>query len=151
MKKSLKYRIIHNFYKVKNYFESIWFKYVTNPKLIREKAKNDNKSKVEFEGKHNVNLKRVNELMYHSDIDYNLKKDYHNQKLLEARQDYHKYVELNKYYIKPPMFYEPEICDIHNESLEHINPNALKDLIKYENSIKPFKGEVYKFKNIKKP
>lgn len=115
------------------YFKSLWFVYVEEPKLIKEKYFKEQKIKLEFEEKRNLKIARIKDLMDYKQTHGNLKKDYYNNKLEEARKDYHTNFELNRYTTKSPFFYEPEICDIHNESIPNKPKLDLRDLIRYEN------------------
>lgn len=116
--------------KIKNYFLSLIDKYITGPiktnkenKLKLEKEEIDkivlNEKIKKFEETFNTDFDRVTELMTSNADEYhNVKKDYYNEKLREARN--------RGLTNTSPMFYEPEINEIHNENLD--NPT----LVKYE-------------------
>jgi hypothetical protein len=57
------------------------------------------------------------ETVYHEN---NPKFNYLNQKLVEGRENVNK---MSKFLANTPFFYEPEICDIHNETLHLKNKN----------------------------
>ncbi len=130
--------------KIKLYFNSIWFKYVEEPKLIREKYRQDKKIVDDFESKQKLKVDRVKDLMVYKQNYHSPKKEYYDEKLTEARKYYHDNFDMNSWYIKPPAFYEPDICDIHNDSLEKSDPNALKKLIYDEARKLPFKSISHK-------
>ena len=120
------------FDKVKSYFRNLWLKYVINPKFEREKIKKDKEKarnyKETFEKLHNTAVEHVKELMFHRDVysEYHGGKlNFRNEELLKGRKHILKYT---KYVNKIPKFYEPEICEIHNENL-NLNGSSLKAIM----------------------
>jgi hypothetical protein len=118
--------------KIKSYFRNLWFKYVTNPKFEREKIKKAkdeaNKHKENFEKKHNTAVEHIKQLMFNDKLyseHYGGRIDFRNEELLKGRKHLLKYA---KYVNKVPKFYEPEICDIHNENL-NLNGSSLKAIM----------------------
>lgn len=129
--------------KFKTYVKNVWFKYVKGPLLNKElKKKRDAeiiKIKEEFEKKQKVAVERVKDIMYHEKyiVKNYPKTEYHNEKLLENRQNM-----INNHHLikKIPFFYEPDICDIHNETIKD-KKEDLKTLIE--------KSKAESFSNLK--
>ena len=121
------------FDKVKSYFRNLWLKYVINPKFEREKIKKAkdeaNKYKENFEKLHNTAVEHVKQLMFHDKVysEYHGGKlNFRNEELLKGRKHIHK--NSNYYVNRIPKFYEPEICEIHNENL-NLNGSSLKAIM----------------------
>lgn len=128
--------------KIKIFFSNLWFRYIKKPfyyKLIveprikREHAIKIAKLKKEFEEKQKISVQRIKEVMFHEKTysEYNPKFNYLNQKLLEGREHI---IGVSKYTSKTPFFYEPEICDIHNENIDLTKKNINQIIIDENNS-----------------
>lgn len=120
------------FQKIKSYFKNLWFKYVINPKFEREKIKKAkdeaNKHKENFEKLHNTAVEHVKQLMFHDKVKcehHGGRLDFRNEELLKGRKHILKY---HKYISRTPKFYEPEICEIHNEHL-NLGGSSLKAIM----------------------
>lgn len=121
------------FQKVKTFFKNLVFKYITTPRLKKEKAIKVEKIKKNFEEKQKVTLKRIKEIMFHDKVylDNNNKLEYLNKKLVEGRNNV---IKESKYVSHIPAFYEPEICEIHNENL-HLKRKNFNELILEEDEV----------------
>lgn len=115
-----------SFTRFRIYVSNLWFRYVKNPfyyRLIVEpkvkKAREEERKKLikDFEEKQKTTLARIKEVMYHEKVyhENNPKLDYLNQKLVEGRAHV---IEVSPFMNRTPFFYEPEICEIHNETLD---------------------------------
>jgi hypothetical protein len=116
---------------------NLWFRYVksplyygliVNPRLEKERKAKIEKIKKEFEINQKASVDRVKEIMFHEKnrVKGEPKRDYHNEKLVDGRQHMINNHDLIK---KIPFFYEPEICDIHNETIKD-KKDALETIIK---------------------
>lgn len=125
------------FKRFKIYVSNLWFKYVKNPfyyRLIVEpkvkKAREEERKKLikDFEEKQKTTLARIKEVMYHEKVHHenNPKLDYLNQKLVEGRAHV---IEMSPFMNRTPFFYEPEICEIHNETLDTKKDNIFKVIL----------------------
>jgi len=114
------------FEKIRVYVSNLWFIYVKNPfyyrlivepRLKREREKERAKIIKDFEENQKTSIDRVKNIMYHEKVyhENNPKLDYLNQKLVEGRAHVN---EMVPFMSRIPFFYEPEICDIHNETLD---------------------------------
>ena len=112
--------------KIKIYLSNLWFKFVkkpfyydliVEPKIKKEHAIKIAKQKKEFEEKQKVSLQRIKDVMFHEKVylENNPKFNYLNQKLVEGRAHV---IEVSPFMNRTPFFYEPEICEIHNETLD---------------------------------
>ena len=128
--------------KIKIYLSNLWFKFVkkpfyydliVEPKIKKEHAIKIAKQKKEFEEKQKVSLQRIKDVMFHEKVylENNPKFNYLNQKLVEGRENVNK---MSEYIAKTPFFYEPEICDIHNETL-HLKNKTTHQIIMDENNL----------------
>ena len=128
--------------KIKIYLSNLWFKFVkkpfyydliVEPKIKKEHAIKIAKQKKEFEEKQRVSLQRIKDVMFHEKVylENNPKFNYLNQKLVEGRENVNK---MSEYIAKTPFFYEPEICDIHNETL-HLKNKTTHQIIMDENNL----------------
>ena len=120
-----------------------WFKKPYNDYVQRRlEHKRIRKLHNEFTSKFNMRPDEVVELMRKSDASADFKKKHPSVKMTDSEYQEFLREELKKSavsfnemrrYIKASFFYEPEICDIHNEALtEHTGP-SLKELIAKEN------------------
>ncbi len=127
--------------KVKEFFISLkinflafWSKYVSTPfnsrkERIEKEAETKNIIKA-FEQQFNVSHSDIKSVMdeaakVHTQTD----EDYLVEKLHEAR------IKLQLYNRKSPHFYEPEICEIHNENPDRLSHPTLKDVINNDNKV----------------
>lgn len=119
------------FNKIKNYFKALYFNYITKPKWDKENKIKANNIKKEFEEKQKVSIERIKEIMFHEKLVFknNNKLEYLNEKLVEGRANV---IKESKYVSHIPAFYEPEICEIHNENL-HLKNKTFNELILDEN------------------
>jgi hypothetical protein len=128
--------------KIKIYLSNLWFKFVkkpfyydliVEPKIKKEHAIKIAKQKKEFEEKQKVSLQRIKDVMFHEKVylENNPKFNYLNQKLVEGRENVN---NMSKFIAKTPFFYEPEICDIHNETL-HLKNKSIHQIIMDENNL----------------
>jgi hypothetical protein len=119
--------------KIKTFFNNLVFKYITNPRLKKENKIKVEKFKKDFEEKQRAAVKRVKEIMFHDKVrsDNNNKLEYLNKKLVEGRNNV---IKESKYVSHIPAFYEPEICEIHNESL-HLKRKNFNELILEEDEV----------------
>jgi hypothetical protein len=117
--------------KIKKYFSNLWFRYIkkpfyydliVEPRIKKEHAAKIAKQKKEFEEKQKISVQRIKDVMFHETVyhENNPKFNYLNQKLVEGRENVNK---MSKFLANTPFFYEPEICDIHNETLRLKNKN----------------------------
>lgn len=121
------------FEKIKSFFNTLYFKYVTNPKWKKEREIKNKKFKKDFEEKQKIAVNRIKEIMYHDKVYFenNTKLQYLNEKLVEGKVNVNK---MSKFVSHIPAFYEPEICEIHNENL-HLNTKSLNELIMEDDEI----------------
>jgi len=118
---------------MKNFFTNIWLKlkryYSNYVKKREEKNKLINLIK-NFESDYNLSFDEINKLIKHPSVYHESepKRQYHNDKLKEAREHI---LKIDKYVKKTPFLYEPEIIEIHNENC-HTNKITLNELIKKE-------------------
>jgi hypothetical protein len=128
--------------KIKIYLSNLWFKFVkkpfyydliVEPRLKKEHANKIAKQKKQFEEKQKVSVQRIKDVMFHEKVylENNPKVNYLNQKLVEGRENVNK---MSKHIAKTPFFYEPEICDIHNETL-HLKNKSTHQIIMDENNL----------------
>jgi hypothetical protein len=128
--------------KIKIYLSNLWFSYIkkpfyydliVEPRIKKEHAIKIAKLKKEFEQKQKTSIQRIKEVMFHEKVYFenNPKFNYLNQKLVEGRENVNK---MSKYVAKTPFFYEPEICDVHNENIKLTNKNIHR-LITYEKNL----------------
>jgi hypothetical protein len=70
--------------------------------------------------------------MYHETLyhENNPKLDYLNQKLVEGREHI---IQMSPLIHRTPFFYEPEICEIHNETLDTKKDNLHKVILNDDN------------------
>lgn len=126
--------------KVKNIFDKLFLKPVQKYLEQKEKERKHKKIVNEFEKTFKTNINEIKAIMYHKghknfglNVDPEVREKYLNDTLLQGRQHI---IKINKYIGKTPLFYEPDMIEIHNENL---NPNAptLEALIKMDgNNIK---------------
>jgi hypothetical protein len=111
---------------IKSFISNLWFKFITNPIQerikLRAKLKEQKIEKDKFEKTHSVELERVKHLMFGEGKD--TKQVFLDEKLIEGA----KHVNTFKKYITAPSFYEPEICDIHNENPDRNTYPNIKDI-----------------------
>ena len=130
--------------KIKIYLSNLWFKFVkkpfyydliVEPKIKKEHAIKIAKQKKEFEEKQKVSLQRIKDVMFHEKVylENNPKFNYLNQKLVEGRENVNK---MSKYIKRTPFFYEPEICDMHNEYIDSTKKNINQIMTDDDNSAK---------------
>jgi hypothetical protein len=135
----------NTFNKIKTYLKNLYFKYITKPKLEKEKKIKNEKIKKEFEEKQRATIKRIKEIMFHEKVfvENNNRLKYLNEKLVEGRNNI---IKSSNYTSHIPAFYEPKICDIHNENL-HLKNKTLDEIILEENNIAEFmlKKQINKF------
>jgi hypothetical protein len=128
--------------KIKIYLSNLWFKFVkkpfyydliVEPRLKKEYANKIAKQKKQFEEKQKVSVQRIKDVMFHEKVylENNPKVNYLNQKLVEGRENVNK---MSKHIAKTPFFYEPEICDTHNETL-HLKNKSTHQIIMGENNL----------------
>jgi hypothetical protein len=128
--------------KIKIYLSNLWFKFVkkpfyydliVEPRIKKEHANKIAKQKKQFEEKRKVSIQRIKDIMFHEKMYFenNPNVNYLNQKLVEGRENVNK---MSKYIAKTPFFYEPEICDIHNETL-HLKNKTIHQIIMDENNL----------------
>lgn len=125
------------------FFSDLWFKYIKKPYLNylerKQKAEFDRKVIKSFKKQFGVHPDEVKKLIISNEKIYWGKKP--NIKL--TNEEYKEFLvkELKKS-AKPnngvPCFYEPEIIDIHNESIADRKGENLKSLIKHEQKIDSF-------------
>jgi len=112
--------------RIKLFLNNLWFKYVTNPIQkrikLRAKLKEEKIEKDKFEKTHSVELKRVKYLMFGEGKDP--KQVFLDEELIKGS----KHVNTFKKYTGPS-FYEPEICEIHNENPDRTTYPPIKDII----------------------
>lgn len=101
--------------RIKNFINNLIFKYFKEPRQKREALVEQKLAlaniESNFEATHHTNISEVKRLMnFKLGVESNPKFEYWNGKLIEARQ--------TNEYPHSPVFYEPEICEIHNENLD---------------------------------
>jgi hypothetical protein len=114
------------FNRIRIYVSNLWFRYVKNPfyyrlivepRVKREREAAKRKTIKDFEEKQKAAVSRIKEIMYHEKVyhENNPKIDYFNEKLIESRMCINE-TPKNRF---SPLFYEPEICEIHNETIHN--------------------------------
>lgn len=125
--------------RIKRYVSNLWFKYVKNPfyyrlivepRVKKEKELARKKTIKDFEEKQKTAVSRIKDIMYHEKVfhENNPKFDYLNQKLVEGREHV---IEMSPFMRRTPLFYEPEICEIHNETI-HTKTDDIHKIILQE-------------------
>lgn len=137
-----KFKKVTIFKKIANFFNKIHSQIITQPFVVyqqtRAKIKFDKKTKKDFEKQYGRPVEEVQQIMYYKNpfiplvqTDY----DYYIKVLLEGKKNVNtaKGYQL-KYGTTPPFFYEPEMCDIHNENLN--NPDLMEhDYLRHKDTI----------------
>jgi hypothetical protein len=133
MKKSLKF-------KIKRFFSDLWFKYVKKPYLdyLTKKEKRDFDKNVikSFHKQFGVHPSVIKEAIIANEKIFwgkkpNVKYTYNEHKMF-LREELKKSAILTQKIGKSPLFYDPEISDIHNESIIDKKGATLKELITEE-------------------
>lgn len=130
-----------SFTRFRIYVSNLWFRYVKNPfyyrLIVEPKAKRERERKrkeiiKDFEQKQKAAVSRIKEVMYHEKVyhENNPKLDYLNQKLVEGREHI---IQMSPLIHRTPFFYEPEICEIHNETLDTKKDNLHKVILNDDN------------------
>ena len=133
-----------SFTRFRIYVSNLWFRYVKNPfyyrLIVEPKAKREREKKrkeiiKDFEEKQKTLQSRVKEVMYHETVyhENNPKLDYLNQKLVEGREHI---IQMSPLIHRTPFFYEPEICDMHNEHIDSTKKNINQIMTDDDNSAK---------------
>jgi len=128
------------FKRVKTYISNLWFKFVKNPfyyrlivepRVKRQREAARQKTIKDFEEKQKTAVSRIKNIMNHEKVyhENNPKLDYLNQKLVEGREHI---IKMSPYINLTPFFYEPEICEIHNETI-HTKTDDIHKIILEEN------------------
>jgi hypothetical protein len=134
-KNAIKKRLKKIIFDIKNYIPLLIYRFIKKPiqekkerKLVEEAKKDLIKN---FEKSFNVNHKEILKLNSVVNTDFSLsdRKRYLNEKLKEGAKS------LVSYTNKSPMFYEPEIINIHNEFNELSETPTYKDIIQEENQL----------------
>jgi hypothetical protein len=123
VKKSLKF-------KIKRFFSNLWFKYVKKPYLDyltrKEKRDFDKNAIKSFHKQFGVHPSVIKEA-----IIANVKYTYDEHKMF-LKEELKKSAVLTQKTDKRPLFYVPEIVDIHNESIFNKKGVTLKELMAEE-------------------
>lgn len=137
MKNTLKLPLLKE---IKRYVSNLWFKYVKNPfyyrlivepRLKKEREAARQKTIKDFEEKQKTAVSKIKSIMYHEKVfhENNPKFNYLNEKLIEGRAHV---IEMSPFMRRTPLFYEPEICEIHNETI-HTKTDDIHNIILQEN------------------
>lgn len=118
--------------KISKIFKTLYFNFIQLPLITRKELNNQKtileKQKENFEGKYG-NHEYILKLMYHDASQHPSSQtdgEYLTEQLIEGRKHMNNVISIhNKYGVTPAFFYEPEICDIHNENLN--NPDLVDE------------------------
>jgi len=116
--------------RIKLFFSKYWNVLIVKPlqerKEKKQNLKNVSEIKKDFEKCFRVNINEVKAIMYdrvnHLYIDTDQRSKDLNEELVKGRQHM---LNISKYYKAPPYFYDPEICEIHNENLNPSYPEII--------------------------
>jgi len=123
--------------KIKIYISNLWFKYVKNPFYLQPKIKKEAEKRKKtliknFEEKQKTAVSRIKDIMYHENVynENNPKTNYFNEKLIEGRKRVN---EMSAFTQRTPFLYDPEICDIHNETIHEKKDTIDKIILEEDN------------------
>lgn len=118
--------------RIKFFVKTLWSKYVTKPRAIKKEVKRkeiERKRVIKsFEQTYGVSHAEVTALMS-GKFTEQTNDDYLNEKLAEVRK------KMQYVHNRTPNFYEPEICDIHNENPDRSEYPSLKEVLRNEDKI----------------
>jgi hypothetical protein len=123
--------------KIKIYISNLWFKYVKNPFYLQPKIKKEAEKRKKtliknFEEKQKTAVSRIKDIMYHENVynENNPKTNYFNEKLIEGRKRVN---EMSAFTQRTPFLYDPDICDIHNETIHEKKDTIDKIILEEDN------------------